>query len=95
MSGVKPMNSDMMEALDTIEREKGISVEIMLEALANALVTAYKRMPDAAEEALVEIDIETGQINVIAQELDEDGHVVNAFTLRLCTMPGSRLNEGP
>ena len=47
------MNSEMMEALYTIEREKGISVEIMLEALANALVTAYKRMPDAADEALV------------------------------------------
>ena len=73
------MNSEMMEALYTIEREKGISVEIMLEALANALVTAYKRMPDAAEEALVEIDIETGQINVIAQELDEDGHVVKEW----------------
>ena len=41
------MNSDMMEALDTIEREKGISVEILLEALANALVTAYKRTPEA------------------------------------------------
>src|SRR5215218_2954273 len=74
-----PMNSEMMEALYTIEREKGISEEIMLEALANALVTAYKRMPDAAEEALVEIDIETGQINVIAQELDEDGHVVKEW----------------
>ncbi len=73
------MNNDMMEALYTIEREKGISVEIMLEALANALVTAYKRMPDAAEEALVEIDIETGEIHVIAQELDEDGHVVREW----------------
>jgi len=73
------MNSDMMEALDTLEREKGISVEVMLEALANALVTAYKRMPDAAEEALVEIDIETGEIHVIAQELDEDGHVVKEW----------------
>ena len=70
------MNSEMMEALENIEREKGISVEIMLEALANALVTAYKRMPDAAEEALVEIDIETGDIKVIAQELDEEGNVV-------------------
>ena len=73
------MNSDMMEALYTIEREKGISVEIMLEALANALVTAYKRMPDAADEALVEIDIETGDIHVIAQELDEEGHVVKEW----------------
>ena len=71
--------SDMMEALYTIEREKGISVEIMLEALANALVTAYKRMPDAAEEALVEIDIETGDIHVIAQELDEEGQVVKEW----------------
>ena len=73
------MNSEMMEALENIEREKGISIEIMLEALANALVTAYKRMPSAAEEALVEIDIETGEIKVIAQELDEEGNVVREW----------------
>ena len=73
------MNSEMMEALENIEREKGISIEIMLEALANALVTAYKRMPDSAEEALVEIDVETGDIRVIAQELDEDGNVVREW----------------
>ena len=73
------MNSEMMEALENIEREKGISVEIMLEALANALVTAYKRQPDAAEEALVEIDVETGDIRVIAQELDEEGNVVREW----------------
>jgi N utilization substance protein A len=73
------MNSDMMEALENIEREKGISIEIMLEALANALLTAYKRMPDAAEEALVEIDMETGAIKVIAQELDEDSNVTREW----------------
>jgi N utilization substance protein A len=73
------MNSEMMEALENIEREKGISIEIMLEALANALVTAYKRSPSAAEEALVEIDVETGDIRVIAQELDEDGNVVREW----------------
>jgi N utilization substance protein A len=73
------MNSEMMEALENIEREKGISIEIMLEALANALVTAYKRMPESAEEALVEIDVETGDIRVIAQELDEEGNVVREW----------------
>jgi len=73
------MNSEMMEALENIEREKGISTEIMLEALANALLTAYKRMPDAAEEALVEIDMETGAIKVIAQELDEEGNVTREW----------------
>ena len=83
------MNSDMMEALENIEREKGISVEIMLEALANALVTAYKRMPDAAEEALVEIDVETGDIHVIAQELDEDGKVVTRVGRHARTTSGA------
>ena len=73
------MNSEMMEALANIEREKGISVEIMLEALANALVTAYKRTPGSAEEALVEIDVETGEIHVVAQELDEDGNVTREW----------------
>ena len=68
-----------MEALENLEREKGIAVDVLLEALANALVTAYKRGPDAAEEALVEIDVETGEITVIAQELDEDGNVVREW----------------
>src|SRR2546423_3623384 len=77
--GSRPMNSDMMEALENIEREKGIAVEIMLEALANALVTAYKRLANAAEEALVEIDAETGDIRVIAQELDEEGNVTREW----------------
>jgi N utilization substance protein A len=72
-------NTEMMEALSALAAEKGISEEVMLEALANALVTAYKRMPNAAEEALVEIDVETGDIRVIAQELDEDGHVVREW----------------
>ena len=72
-------NTEMMEALTALAVDKGISEEIMLEALANALVTAYKRLPDAAEEALVEIDVETGEIRVIAQELDEDGNVVREW----------------
>ena len=73
------MNFELMEALRVIEREKGIHFEILLEALANALVTAYKRMPNAAEEALVEIDAESGEIRVVAQELDEDGSVVREW----------------
>jgi len=73
------MNFELMEALRVIEREKGINFEVLLEALANALVTAYKRMPNAAEEALVEIDAESGEIRVVAQELDEEGAVVREW----------------
>ena len=72
-------NFELMEALGVIGREKGISVEILLEALANALVSAYKRMPAAAEEAFVTVDPDSGEIHVYAQELDEDGHVVREW----------------
>src|SRR5260370_41787710 len=64
-----------LEALQQIARDKGISTEILLDALANALVAAYKRLPTAAEEAVVTIDPDTGDIRVYGQELDEDGNV--------------------
>ncbi|HWG75074.1 MAG TPA: transcription termination factor NusA [Acidimicrobiales bacterium] len=68
-----------LDALQQIAKEKGISVDTLLDALANALVAAYKRMPDAAEEAVVTIDPETGEIRVYGQELDEDGTVVREW----------------
>jgi len=73
------MNREMMDALREIANDKGISEDIMLQALADALVTAYKRMPNAAEEALVEIDTETGEIRVIAQDIDEEGNVLREW----------------
>ncbi|HWC10361.1 MAG TPA: transcription termination factor NusA, partial [Acidimicrobiales bacterium] len=72
-------NFELMEALQVIEREKGVSIDTLLEALANALVSAYKRMPEAAEEAFVTIDPDTGEMHVYAQELDEDGNVTREW----------------
>jgi N utilization substance protein A len=72
-------NPDMMEALRALAAERGISEEDLLLALANALVTAYKRLPNAAEEAEVEIDPDSGEIRVIALELDEDGNVTREW----------------
>ena len=54
-------NFEFLDALGQIARDKGISVETLLDALANALVAAYKRRPDAAEEAVVTIDPESGR----------------------------------
>jgi N utilization substance protein A len=42
-------------------------------------VAAYKRRPDAAEEAVVTIDPESGEIRVYGQELDEDGTVIREW----------------
>jgi N utilization substance protein A len=72
-------NFEFLDALGQIARDKGISVETLLDALANALVAAYKRRPDAAEEAVVTIDPESGEIRVYGQELDEDGNVLREW----------------
>ena len=72
-------NFEFLDALGQIARDKGISVETLLDALANALVAAYKRRPDAAEEAVVTIDPDSGEIRVYGQELNEDGEVVREW----------------
>src|SRR5919106_1886190 len=78
-SAMSKNNFEFLEALQTIAREKGITVDVLLDALANALVAAYKRMPEAAEEAVVTIDPDNGEIKVYGQELDEDGNVVREW----------------
>ena len=69
----------MMEAIEVLARERDVEVEAILDAFANALVAAYKRSPGAAEEARVTIDPESGEVTVYAQELDEDGNVVDEW----------------
>ncbi|MBI2710499.1 MAG: transcription termination/antitermination protein NusA [Actinobacteria bacterium] len=64
---------DMMEALQALAADKGISPETLMGALADALESAYKRMPGAKEYAWVTIDPDTFDIRVTAQDLDEDG----------------------
>ena len=73
------MDYNLMDALELLEREKGVPRDTILEALANALVSAYKRTPGAAEEARVTIDADTGEISVYGQELDEDGNVTDEW----------------
>jgi N utilization substance protein A len=73
------MDYNLLDALELLEREKGVPAETILDALANALVSAYKRTPGAAEEARVTIDPETGEIIVYGQDLDEDGNVIKEW----------------
>ena len=69
----------MLDALEGVAREKGVPIEIILDALANAFVSAYKRTPGAAEEARVTIDVDSGEITVYGQELDEEGNVIREW----------------
>ena len=70
------MNAEMMEALQALAAERGISVDALFAALADALESAYKRMPGASEYAWVTIDPETMEFRVFAQDLDEEGEPV-------------------
>ncbi len=67
------MNADMMEALHAVALDKGISVETLLTVLADAMQSAYEKMPDAQEYAWVVVTPETGDFRVFAQNLDDDG----------------------
>ncbi len=70
------MNQDMMEALQLLADERGISVDALFGALADALETAYKRTPGAHEFSWVTIDPDSMDIRVFAQDLDEEGEPV-------------------
>ena len=77
------MDFAFMDELHALEREKGVPAETILEALANALVSAYKRTPGAAQEARVTIDPDTGEITVYGQDLDEDENVIKEWEIRM------------
>ena len=66
-------NIDMFDALQLLAAERGITVDILLSALADALESAYKRRPDAYEYAWVTIDPDSFEFRVFAQEINEDG----------------------
>ena len=70
------MNPEMMEALQALATDRGIPVDALFAALADALETAYKRTPGAHEYSWVTIDPDTMEIRVLAQDLDEEGEPV-------------------
>ncbi len=70
-------NLDMSEAIKMLAQEKGLSVDALLQVLVEALASAYKRRPDAADEVQVGVDPDTMEFSFTAYDLDEDGNWVN------------------
>jgi transcription termination/antitermination protein NusA len=66
-------------ALRSIEREKEIPFTTLMDALESALLTAYKHTAHSMPHARVAIDRKTGEITVWAQDLDEDGTIVEEY----------------
>lgn len=58
------MNKEFIQAIEDLEKEKHISKEILLEAIESALVSAYKKNYGTSQNVRVDIDQDTGDINV-------------------------------
>src|ERR1700712_4658850 len=69
------MSLEILDAMNVLALEKGIAPEALMEALEDALLSAYKKQPGSAKYARVELDRETADFIVfellIPQELEE------------------------
>ncbi|MFC4786671.1 transcription termination factor NusA [Nocardioides sp. MAHUQ-72] len=68
-----------LSILRMLEREKEISFDVLVEAIEQALLTAYHKTPGAQEQARVELDRKTGHVSVLASEVDDEGNVVGEY----------------
>ncbi len=59
------MSREIVEAMRGLAAEKGINPDRLIAALEDALLAAYKKQPDSAKYARVELDPETGEYRVI------------------------------
>jgi len=57
-----------MGALRLLERERDISLDVLVSAIEQALLSAYHRTPDAYSRARVELDRKSGHVTVWARE---------------------------
>ena len=62
------MQSDFLKALDQVEEEKGISKQLLLNLVENALTTAYRRAFNPSGNIRVHVDPETAQIQILARK---------------------------
>ena len=70
-------SKELIMAMEELEKERGINKEYLIESLETALVTAYKRNYDSAENVKVVIDEEAGDIKVyslkqVVEEVQDD-----------------------
>ncbi|QFF98570.1 transcription termination/antitermination protein NusA [Psychrobacillus glaciei] len=62
------MSSDFLDALTALEKQKGISRNVLIEAIEAALVTAYKRNFNQAQNVRVDINLATGTMLVYSRK---------------------------
>jgi N utilization substance protein A len=68
LRGIQKMSSELLDALIMLEKEKGISKDILLDAIEAALISAYKRNFNQAQNVRVDVNPERGSMRVFARK---------------------------
>lgn len=68
-----------MSVLRSLEREKDISVDLVVKAIEDALLIAYHRQEGTESSARVELDRTSGHVTVWAEESDDEGNVIREY----------------
>ena len=58
------MSKELLEGVKALEKERGIEAETLLSAIEEALLAAYKKMPDARHPVRVDLDRDSGDYTV-------------------------------
>jgi transcription termination/antitermination protein NusA len=66
------MTQEIVDAVRMLEQEKGIASDTLMDALQDALLSAYKKTPGAAKYAKVELDHGTADFRVYELKVPED-----------------------
>ncbi len=64
---------EFIEAIHELEKEKGISAEVLFEAIEAALISAYKKNFSSLQNVRIQIDRLTGEIKVFARKNVSEG----------------------
>ncbi|OZS79285.1 transcription termination/antitermination protein NusA [Tetzosporium hominis] len=62
------MSSELLDALTALEQQKGIKRDVLIEAIEAALVTAYKRNFNQAQNVRVDINLDSGSMIVYSRK---------------------------
>jgi N utilization substance protein A len=62
------MSSELLDALTILEREKGISRDVLIEAIEAALISAYRRNFNQAQNVRIDLNLQTGSMRVFARK---------------------------
>lgn len=71
------MNREFIKAIDQIEKEKGVSKDLLIDAIESALVSAYRKNYGTQQNVRVNIDRDTGEVEVytrrtVSEEVTSD-----------------------